>query len=75
MKSKFVEEAFAYPDSKCVFGYMVVHHGCKDRAPRHVDVGKPIEQPPAVGKVQPCEVCGKRAMLAGYRNEGEGEKG
>lgn len=62
-KAKTTEEAFAYPDSKCVYGYMVVHHGCKASAPHWVDVEQPIENPPALGKLQRCEVCGKRAML------------
>lgn len=53
----------AYPDSKCVFGYMTVHDKCLDDVPKHIDRTAPMISPPAVGKEQECEICRKIGVL------------
>jgi hypothetical protein len=54
---------FAYPDSKCTWGYMTVCDKCLTNAPKHVDRTKPIVSPPAVGKAQICELCRRMFIL------------
>lgn len=53
----------AYPDSRCTFGYMTVCPTCKPLAPPHVDTSRPLVNPPAVGKRQPCEICKRQFAL------------
>jgi hypothetical protein len=54
----------AYPDSHCVFGYMTICSDCLGpNVPAHVDQENPIKNPPAAGKRQRCEMCGKMHRL------------
>ena len=54
---------FAYPDSKCCWGYMVICDKCFAKAPAHVDRTRPIKNPPAVNKSTICEICGEGGLL------------
>lgn len=56
---------YAYPDSKCVWGYRTVCPACIDRGvkPRYADLTKPIVHPPGEGKLQSCEECYGRFVL------------
>lgn len=64
---------YAYPDSKCVFGYMTLCSEChteyytrKDsRCMRHLDLDNPLISPPNMGVKQPCESCGRNYVLKG----------
>lgn len=58
-----LDKMLAYPDSKCSYGYMCVCHDCLHLVPSWVDINNPIENPPARGKAQPCEMCHKKFML------------
>lgn len=58
----------AYPDSVCIWGYKTVCTKCfpnaqKDPAYHFVDFNNPLSEPPALGKKQPCEICGKKYEL------------
>jgi hypothetical protein len=59
---------YAYPDSKCCYGYMTVCDACKEkyqasRSLRHVDFNVALVLPPATGKRQRCELCDKKFIL------------
>lgn len=54
---------YAYPDSKCVYGYMIICGTCLPHAPPHVDILHPITDPPNVDRIQLCEMCKKRTFL------------
>lgn len=50
---------YAYVDNKCSWGYMLVCDSCRTRAPLHVDISRPIVNPPRCGTRQRCEICSK----------------
>ncbi len=64
---------FAYPDSKCCFGYMTICDACvtNSHVPQHVDLKNPIERPPALYKKQKCEVCGGMYILLPFKKEND----
>lgn len=53
----------AYPDSKCSFGYMCVCRYCLPNVPAGVNKDSPINNPPAMNKTQPCELCKQEFIL------------
>ena len=59
---------YAYPDSKCCYGYMTICNNCKENAPHWVDISNPIINPPAEGKKQRCELCNRKFILSGANN-------
>ena len=48
---------YAYPDSKCTWGYMYVCHVCQYDAPDHVDLTVPILEPIGIKRRIECELC------------------
>lgn len=56
----------AYPDPECTWGYMLVCARCiaKGIVPSTIDLTKAIENPPALGKIQGCEVCKRDRILS-----------
>lgn len=72
MKQTNVGKLFAFPDSKCVWGYQELCEECitvGSGVPHWVDLTKPIEHPPAENKLRRCEVCGRRGRLCGGSKE------
>ena len=67
MATAMKPEMYAYPDTKCVYGYMTVHHECKSGCPSWVDISRPITNPPALNKVQRCEICDRSGLLVNPR--------
>lgn len=66
---------YAYPDSKCAWGYVCLCDTCKNKAQKHVDIDNPIDNPPAVRKKLYCETCGKLFILETKKMETKKNEG
>lgn len=42
---------------------MTVCTDCTNKAPSHVDISNPIDNPPNLGSFQDCEICRKQFVL------------